>query len=264
MSLVPYRDTRQRRAARRPLDREQVVRAALALLDEVGLDALTMRNLAERLGVTATSLYRHVRDKQELLVLLADEISGEVAIADDARPWREQLVDAAWRVRRGLLVHRDAARLLASTPPAGTKRLRSIDALLGLLLKIGLSDVDAARAGYHLNNFVTEFVADEVRLAASAEALGVSRASVLAEARADFRALPADEFPNLTRLADYLADDDADALFQFGIDLWLRGLDALREKPENVHHGDTKAQRTRERLNESSAASDQGYDRSQG
>jgi TetR/AcrR family transcriptional regulator, tetracycline repressor protein len=241
VSLVPYRDTRRPRE-RRPLDRKQVVQAALALLDEVGLDALTMRTLAERLGVKAASLYRHVRDKQDLLALLADEISGEIAIAADGRPWREQLVDAAWRYRRGLLVHRDAARLLASTPPAGPKRLRSIESLLDLLLASGLSDADAARAGYHLNNFVTEFVADEVRLTIAAEAMGTSWASVLAEARAHFRALPVDEFPNLTRLADYLADDDADSLFQFGVDLWLRGLESLREGRGSIHRGDAESQ----------------------
>src|SRR5919197_3575765 len=65
---------------RRPsVTREQVVREALALLDEVGFDGLTMRRLAERLGVQAASLYNHVRDKHELLALLADAICGEVA-----------------------------------------------------------------------------------------------------------------------------------------------------------------------------------------
>jgi AcrR family transcriptional regulator len=67
-----------------------VVRAALLLLDEVGLDDLTMRRLAERLGVKAASLYRHVRDKQELLVLLADEICAGVPTALPEGPWREQ------------------------------------------------------------------------------------------------------------------------------------------------------------------------------
>jgi TetR/AcrR family tetracycline transcriptional repressor len=226
MSLVPYRDTRRKRE-RQPLDREQVVRAALELLDEVGLDGLTMRSLADRLGVQAASLYRHVRDKEDLLALLADEISGEISIEEDGRPWQEQLVDAAWRVRRGLLVHRDAARLLASTRPAGPRRLHAIDVLLRLLLSTGLADRDAARAGYHLNNFVTEFVADEVRLTVAAEAMGSNREKLMADARAFFQELPADEYPTLARLAPYLADDDVDGLFQFGVDLWLRGLESL-------------------------------------
>src|SRR5437764_10081553 len=68
--------------AKAAIDLDQIVKAALQLLDEVGLDGLTMRRLAERLGIRAASLYRHVRDKDELLVLLADEISGEIPVAE--------------------------------------------------------------------------------------------------------------------------------------------------------------------------------------
>jgi AcrR family transcriptional regulator len=228
VSLVPYQDTRRRRE-RPPLDQGQVVRAALALLDEAGLDGLTMRSLADSLGIKASSLYRHVRDKQELLVLLADEISGEIPFVEDGRPWQEQLIDLAQRVRRGLLAHRDAARLLADTMPAGPRRLHAIDTLLGLLQSAGLSARDVARAAYHLNNVVTEFVADEVRLLTTAERLGASREDLLAEARRHFRSLPPDEYPSLTRLADYLAEDDTDGLFQFGLELWIGGLERLRE-----------------------------------
>ena len=230
MSIVPYRDTRRPRE-RRPLDRPQVVRAALDLLDEIGLDGLTMRELAARLGVKAASLYRHVRDKEELLVLLADEISGELPVVEDILPgqeWQRRLVEMARRYRQVLLSHRDAARLLANTPPAGPRRLRHIEALLGLLLSAGFAPQDAMRAAYHFNNFVTEFVADEVRMAAAAEAMGASRDGFVTEARAQLRALPADEYPNLTRFADIVVDDDADGLFQFGLDLWIGGMERLR------------------------------------
>src|SRR5215467_11312951 len=100
MRIVSFRKN-DRSRKRRPLDQAQVVRAALALLDEVGLDELTMRRLAERLGVKAASLYRHVRNKDELLVLLGDEISGEIPFPNPSGSWREQLVEAAWNVRRG-------------------------------------------------------------------------------------------------------------------------------------------------------------------
>ncbi|HEX7795573.1 MAG TPA: TetR/AcrR family transcriptional regulator C-terminal domain-containing protein, partial [Vicinamibacterales bacterium] len=167
MSLVPFRSS-ERRKKRRPLDRQLIVRTALELLDEVGLDDLTMRTLADRLNVKAASLYRHVRDKDELLALLGDEISGEIPLPRETGNWRTQLVEAAWNVRRGLLAHRDAARVLANTPPVGPQRLRHIDALLRILRTAGLKKQDAARAGYHLNNFVTEFAADEARFAAFA------------------------------------------------------------------------------------------------
>src|SRR5438309_883254 len=154
VSLVPYRDTR-RPKERPPLDQAQVVRAALALLDEVGLDELTMRRLADRLGVKAASLYRHVRNKEELLALLGDEISADIPLVRPGGPWRQQLVEIANNVRRGLLAHRDAARVLASTAPVGPRRLRHIESLLRILRQAGLSPRDAARAAYHCNNFVT-------------------------------------------------------------------------------------------------------------
>lgn len=226
MSIVPYAPA-PRRPKRRPLDQTQVVRAGLTLLDEVGLDELTMRRLAERLGVKAASLYRHVRNKDELLVLLADEISGDIPLVSASGPWRDQLMAMAWNVRRGLLAHRDGARLLAATPPVGPRRLRHIESLLRILRSAGLSRRDAARAAYHCNNFVTEFVADEARFAAFASAPASSRRKVFAEACRHFQSLAREEYPTVVELADDLTEDDPDSLFQFGLELLLRGLQAL-------------------------------------
>jgi TetR/AcrR family tetracycline transcriptional repressor len=228
MSL-PFRRT-DRRRKRQTLDQSQVVRAALTLLDEVGLDQLTMRRLAERLGVKAASLYRHVRNKDELLALLGDEISAEIPLPRSVGSWRDQLTEMAWNVRRGLLAHRDAARVLADTPPAGPRRLRHIEAVLRVLRTTGLKDRDVTRAAYHLNNFVTEFASDEGRFAAYAAVAGSSRRKILAEVRRQFNSLPPDEFPTLVMLADYLTEDAQDDLFQFGIDMCLRGIQSLAKR----------------------------------
>src|SRR5262252_3977146 len=117
MSMVPFRK-REARQKRQTLDQAQVVRAALALLDQVGLDELTMRRLAGSLDVKAAALYRHVRSKDELLALLGDEISAEIPLPRAVGSWRRQLTESAWNVRRGLRAHRDAARVLAATRPA--------------------------------------------------------------------------------------------------------------------------------------------------
>ncbi|HEY7058929.1 MAG TPA: TetR/AcrR family transcriptional regulator C-terminal domain-containing protein [Vicinamibacterales bacterium] len=223
MSIVPFRKT-ERRKKRRPLDQAQVVRAAMALLDEAGLDELTMRRLADRLGVKAAALYRHVRNKDELLALLGDEISGEIPLPTSTGSWQDRLTEMAWNARRGLLAHRDAARVLAATPPAGPQRLRHIEAVLRILRESGLDDRDAARAGYHLNNFITEFAADEARFAAFANQPGSSRRKVLAEARRQFKSLPEQDYPTIVALADHLTEDAQDELFQFGIDMCLRGI----------------------------------------
>lgn len=227
MSLVPYRDTRRPRR-RQPLDQAQVVRAALALMDEVGLDGVNMRALAAKLGVKAASLYRHVKDKEELLILMADELSAEIPPETQATGWREALREAAHRYRRALLRHRDAARLMAATMPAGPRRLQHVEAAMKMMLDAGLSDADAARAAYHFNNFVNEFAADEARAEAAARQMGVSKKKLTELGRRMFRQLPASDFPTLTRLADQIVDGDMDGLFEFGLEVWLSGLERRR------------------------------------
>jgi TetR/AcrR family tetracycline transcriptional repressor len=129
--------------------------------------------------------------------------------------------------------------VLANTPLVGPQRLRHIEALLRILRAAGLKKQDAARAGYHLNNFVTEFAADEARFAAFADRPGVTRRRMLTEARRQFKSLPADEYPTLVELADHLTEDDQDGLFQFGIEMCLRGIDALATKNANTERRKT-------------------------
>jgi TetR/AcrR family tetracycline transcriptional repressor len=177
-----------------------------------------------RLGIKAASLYRHVRNKDELLQLLADEISGEIPVARAIGPWQAQVRETARRARKGLLAHRDAAQLLASTMPFGPRRLRHIEAILRILRSAGLSGPDATRAAYHFNNLVTEFVADESRFASMASTTGLSRRKMYAQTRKLFSSLPADEYPVIVELANDLSTDDPDGLFEFGVEVWLRGL----------------------------------------
>jgi AcrR family transcriptional regulator len=98
--------------------RQQVVSAALGLLDEAGLEGLTMRMLAERLGVRAASLYWHIRNKEQLLGLLAEAIVAEVPEPAADLPWRAQLEAFAADYRRVLQSHRDAARIVIEAQPA--------------------------------------------------------------------------------------------------------------------------------------------------
>lgn len=196
-------------------------------MDEVGVDGLTMRRLAEHLNVTAASLYRHVRDKDELIMLLADQIAGEVPLVQTDLPWQNALTEMAFAVRRVLLSHRDAARVMASLPPAGGRRLQHIERILRVLVEAGFDGQVSAWAAYHFNNLVTEFVADEVRLASAAAHAGRTPSELQAEGRAQLAALPADEFPTLVALAEHVAADDPEAVLRFGIRLVLRGLEAL-------------------------------------
>ncbi|HEX5503224.1 MAG TPA: TetR/AcrR family transcriptional regulator C-terminal domain-containing protein [Thermomicrobiales bacterium] len=200
---IPQRRARAGDAAPRPerrvLDRARIVRAALDLLDEVGLDGLTMRRLAARLGVQAGALYRHIRDKGELLDLLVEAICAEQREPDPALPWREQVRALARDELRILRSRRDAARLAASTVPNGPERLRLIEASLRALRAAGFDAADAVQISLLLNTYVTGLVLEEeTSPAAAAEAAALRDPAVF----------------------------DVEARFTFGLEVLLAGLEA--------------------------------------
>ncbi|MGC2941889.1 MULTISPECIES: TetR/AcrR family transcriptional regulator C-terminal domain-containing protein [unclassified Brevibacterium] len=98
------------------LNQDLIVREAFALLDEDGLDGLTLRRLASRLDVQAPTLYWHIRNKAELLAHLGDGILSPLNTLPDSMcvDWREWLLDAAVRFRAALLAHRDGARVVSA------------------------------------------------------------------------------------------------------------------------------------------------------
>jgi TetR/AcrR family transcriptional regulator, tetracycline repressor protein len=207
------------------LDQQQIVQAALVLLDEVGFDGLTMRSLANKLDIKAASLYWHVRGKQELLSLLAEEICAPMREPERTLPWPDQLEFLAHEYRRVLLGHRDAARVLAgSGGPSGPHRLRLSELALRTLLDAGFSHEDAAYAGFLLTDYVTMFVLEETQYARAAveHAAEDSPSSVQTWAET----LPSNEYPSLVALAGYLIEPDEDERFRFGIEILRSGLEA--------------------------------------
>jgi TetR/AcrR family transcriptional regulator, tetracycline repressor protein len=215
----------ERHRSRPALTRDRLVRAALALMDEVGLDGLTTRRLAQRLGVQSPSLYWHVRDKDQLLLLLADAICGEIEAPPADLGWREYLETMAWEYRRVLKRHRDAALLLAMTLPVGPNRLRLAERGLAVLIGAGLPPVLVARAGFLMTDYVTNFVLEEQRTATQIAAFAETPdADGLEAIRRLFESLPSDEYPTLIALAPQLTDADAGARFRFGVTTILDGL----------------------------------------
>src|SRR5215831_2959266 len=92
------------RPRRQPLTRQRIVRAALGIMDEEGLQAVTMRRIGRALGVEAMSLYNHVRDKEEILDSICEEVLSEFQVPD-AGDWREAIRAGAGEYRRLLLAH---------------------------------------------------------------------------------------------------------------------------------------------------------------
>jgi TetR/AcrR family tetracycline transcriptional repressor len=144
------------------LSRESVVRAALDLLDAVGLDALTLRAVAERLHVQAPALYWHVENRQDLVDQMAAAMIrdglGELATAGS---WTDQLGEIARAFRRTLLSHRDGARVLAEARTADPALSRLTELALRALTAAGFTTPDAMRALVSVLSYVSGFVADE-------------------------------------------------------------------------------------------------------
>lgn len=191
----------------------------MALLNDEGFDGLTMRRLAERLGVKAASLYNHVRDKNELLALIGDAICAEVPDRDTSKPWRQQLETIAIEVRRVLMTHRDGARVLAATPPAGPHRLRLIEQVLRALTAADFPAATVADAAFVMNSYVVGFVLDETLAAPS----GVSVKRMREEGRRWFKSLPPDQYPTVVALADELVDAPPERRFVLGLRALLDG-----------------------------------------
>jgi TetR/AcrR family transcriptional regulator, tetracycline repressor protein len=209
-------------AARPGITRRRLVAAALAVLDEHGMDGLSMRRLADRVGVRAASLYNHLENKDELLAWVADAICTRIRLPDPDGHWREQLEQVCREFRRVLLETRDAARVLAAAPPSGPNRLLLIERVLEILRRAGLDNATVAGASTALNGYVVGFVLDETQAMQGSEGdLSAAREQV-AQA---FRSLPREQFPNLTELADDLVDTFPDRGFEIGLKLFLDGLE---------------------------------------
>jgi len=144
------------------LDRARVAATALTLLDEVGLDGLTVRRLATELGVQSPALYWHFRNKQELLDLMAQELqaSMETSSPRDDESWPQWTARRARERRRLLLSHRDGARLVAGTRP-GPAIARQAEAELQPLIAAGFTPAQALRSITAIGHYVTGFVMEE-------------------------------------------------------------------------------------------------------
>jgi AcrR family transcriptional regulator len=218
MSRVP-------RAERLPLTRERIVAAALDLLDADGLEALTMRRLADRLGVGAMSLYRHVEDRDELLDLVVEGILSETEIPAPTGSWRLDLASIARATRAGLLRHRSAAVLVTTRLGLGRGGLAALERTLAVLRGAGFDDATAVAANRALGNLVAGAVLYEA--AGLAGAQGAARERRRDEGRALMAGLPADVYPNLHAAADALFSVTADEAFEAGLGALLDGFEGL-------------------------------------
>lgn len=155
------------------LKRADVVEAALAILDQYGIADLTMRRLAERLGVQPGALYWHMPNKQSLLAAVSDVIVAQVELPGGDPDWRTWLPEWAQGLRATLLRHRDAAELVSTTRATGLGALDWLSAPRRRLERAGVPASEAADSVQVLVHFVLGQVYEEQTRAQLAE-LGVS------------------------------------------------------------------------------------------
>lgn len=145
-----------RKAQTPALTREQIVSAAIGLVDREGLDALSMRGLAAELSVGTMTLYYHVDDKSALYDLILDAVMGEVDLSEGDRgdgP-AQRIRNMAREFRRAMLMHPNAVPIAARRSMRTAVQLRPIEAMLGVLLDAGLAPAEALRTVNVIGQFV--------------------------------------------------------------------------------------------------------------
>jgi AcrR family transcriptional regulator len=206
-----------------PLNRERVLRAALALADGGGIEALSMRNLGQELGVEAMSLYNHVANKEEILDGVVDLVFGEIALPSNRGAWKPGMRKRAMSAHEALLRHPWAPSLMQSRTKPGPATLRHHDAVLGSLRNAGFTLVMAAHAVSVIDGYVYGFALQQINIPLQ------SREQVAEVGESILKQL-AGEYPHLAEMiTDHAMKPgyDYSKEFEFGLDLILDGLERL-------------------------------------
>lgn len=205
-------------------NREQILQAALALADKDGIEAVTMANVAARVGAQAMSLYRHVRNKEEIFDGLVDLVYSEIEPPARSSDWKTALRQRAIAMRAALLRHPWAVGLMESRRQPGSANLRHHDAVLAALDAAGFRGRNAVRVYSILNSYVYGFALQELSLPfASRDEHSAVTGDIL-------RQFAAADFPHLARVGvdlqreGFVYGDE----FEFGLDLILDGVERMR------------------------------------
>jgi len=211
---------------RAPLDRTQVLAAALRVVDAEGLDALTMRRLGQELDRDPMTIYRYTPNREALLDGLAELVVEQLNVPTTHHNWQQALRQAAHDYRQLALEHPHVAPLLVTRPlctplglrPLGT--LRPLERTLTLLTAAGFAPADALHVYRAYSAFVSGHIVNEL------QELVVDPEETDDLLRLGLHRLPRREFPHLRGLAGTLADYDGAAELDQGLDILLSGLHA--------------------------------------
>jgi AcrR family transcriptional regulator len=206
-----------------PLSRERVLRAAVALADQSGIESLTMRRLGQELGVEAMSLYNHVANKEAILDGVVDLVLGDIEVPPTGTHWKTAMRERAISAHEVLLAHPWAAMLIMSRFNIGRGMTRYLDATLGRLREGGFSIMGALDAWNTLDSHLYGFTLQELNLPFEVEQTRQVSADVLGR-------LPADEYPHVVEVITEIMQSGRKEDFELGLDLILDGLERTLEQ----------------------------------
>ena len=220
MSRIPKRRVKPET----PLSRARILQAAVRLADKDGIQALSMRKLAQRLGVEAMSLYNHVTNKEDVLDGMVDRVISKVDLPKPGDDWKSAIRERAVSAREVLLLHPWASSLIVSRVNTGPASLRYVDATVGCLVEGGFSYELADHAWNAIDSYIYGFTLQELNFP--------FESPEYAEVAEEYMPLiPADQYPYLHGLAQQVIDGTHDGVhdFEFGLELILDGLESLLE-----------------------------------
>ena len=208
--------------SRRLLTAERVIDGAIALADAIGLDAFTIRRLADAVDVKPMTIYHHVPNKEAIIDGMVDHVFGEIDLPPTHLDWRPAMQVRSRSMRQVLARHPWASPLMESRTSPGQATLRHHDAVLGCFRTAGFSLELTSHAYAAIDAFLYGFALQEATLPAT----GGDEMAELAASMAD--AMPADVFPHLTEftIGHVLQPGyDFGNEFEFGLGLILDGLE---------------------------------------
>lgn len=195
------------------LSRSEIVEAALELLEKDGFEAFSMRGLATALNIKSPSLYWHFRSKDELFNLVVDAVLGECRLpAADEGDWAERLTSVAREIRRVLLAHPAATRLLTGRVPLGPNWLRLAEYVIGTLRRAGFDDRLTNICYLVLLYYAVGFVTQEISFGTGAEAR-----ERLDQMQEFVQHLPPEQYPNLIAVTAGFNERGLEDRFEIGL-----------------------------------------------
>jgi AcrR family transcriptional regulator len=221
-------EIRSREEPKSRLSRERVLRAAIAYADEGGLEACSMRKLAEELAVAPMALYRHVANKDDLIDGMVDAVFSEIGLPSIGPDWTTAMRQRAISLRDVLARHRWAIGLMESRRNPGPANLRHHDAVIGSLRAGGFDMALVAHAYSVLDSYIYGFALTKMNLPFE------SGDDVAEIAETMLEPFPVNEYPNLMAfLTEHVMKPGYDYgdEFEYGLDLILDGLERALQTP---------------------------------